>query len=279
MKTGVIFEGGGMRGLYGAGVMDKWMNAKIDFDVVMGVSAVALFGINYVSRQWGRSLRYNLAYAGDKRYTGLYSLLTTGNIMNEEFCFHTLVDELDPFDYETFRKSPTEFYAVVTNCETGKAEYPRLRDMKKDMEWLRATGSLPMVSRFVEIDGKKYLDGGIADSIPLQKMRELGCDRIVLVLTRPLDYRKKKSKFLPMRLMYRNYPRLVEAMENRYQAYNDCLDEIMKAEKAGEIFVIRPSRTVSIGRLETDKTKLLRMYRLGVYDARNTLGALREYLK
>ena len=167
MKTGLLLEGGGMRGLYTAGILDVFMENNIKIDGIIGVSAGALFGMNYKSKQKGRVLRYNKKYAKNRDYMGVYSLLTTGNIMNEDFCFNRIVNELDPVDFETYRNSPIEFYAVVTNVETGKPEYIKLDDLenKESLEYLRASGSMPFVSKPVIINNKKYLDGGISDSI------------------------------------------------------------------------------------------------------------------
>ena len=208
MKTGLLLEGGAMRGLYTAAVLDVWMQNNILFDGIMGVSAGALFGMNYKSKQPGRALRYNKKYAGNKNYMGLYSLLTTGDIMNRDFCFRRIVHELDPVDFDTYRRSKEEFYAVVTNMETGQAEYIKIDDLSNadQIEYLRASGSMPFVSKPVCVNGKKYLDGGIADSIPIDKMLSFGYDRVVVVLTRPERYRKKKTNALVPKLYYRKYP-------------------------------------------------------------------------
>ena len=172
-KVALVLEGGAMRGLYTAGVLDVFMENDIKVDTIFGVSAGALFGINYKSNQIGRALRYNLKYAHDKRYMGMYSLITTGDIMNKNFCFNKLVYELDPLDFETYDNSNVKFYAVVTNVETGYAEYIEISDAKKDMEYLRASGSMPFVSNLVEINGNKYLDGAVADPIPFKKALDM----------------------------------------------------------------------------------------------------------
>ena len=205
MKIGLLLEGGGMRGLYTAGVLDIFMEKGIHIDGTMGVSAGALFGINYKSNQMGRIVRYNKKYAKNKNYMGMYSLLTTGNIMNEDFCFDKIVNELDPIDYETYKHSKVEFYAVVTNIETGEAEYIKIDDLKdkENLEYLRASGSMPFVSKPVNIQNKKYLDGGIADSIPIDKMMCMDYDKVVVVLTRPKEYRKKKSNQVFPKLYYK----------------------------------------------------------------------------
>ena len=242
MKTGLLLEGGAMRGLYTAAVLDVWMQNNILFDGIMGVSAGALFGMNYKSKQPGRVLRYNKKYAGNKNYMGLYSLLTTGDIMNRDFCFRRIVHELDPVDFDTYRRSKEEFYAVVTNMETGQAEYIKIDDLSNadQIEYLRASGSMPFVSKPVCVNGKKYLDGGIADSIPIDKMLSFGYDRVVVVLTRPEHYRKKKTNALMPKLYYRKYPALAEAINNRYVVYNRQLEKVNELEKAQKAFSVAP---------------------------------------
>ena len=279
MKIGLLLEGGGMRGLYTAGVLDVFMEKQILIDGIIGVSAGALFGINYKSNQMGRILRYNKKYAKNKNYMGIYSLLTTGNIMNEEFCFDKIVNELDPIDYETFKKSKVEFYAVVTNLETGKAKYIKIDDLrdKHNLEYLRASGSMPFVSKPVNIDNKKYLDGGIADSIPIDKMMCMDYDKVIVVLTRPKEYRKKKSNQVFPKLYYKTYPKFAEAINHRYQMYNEELDKVSDLEKEGKIFVIRPSKLVRIKRIEKNKDKIQEMYDLGKEDTINVLDKLRRY--
>ena len=165
-KTTLILEGGAMRGLYSAGVLDVFMQNDVNVDVIYGVSAGALFGLNYKSRQIGRALRYNLKYAHEKNYMGWYSLITTGDIMNKDFCFNKLVYELDKLDFETYKNNPIDFYAVVTNLQTGKPEYIKIDDALKGLEYFRASGSMPFVSKNVEIDGNYYLDGAISDAVP-----------------------------------------------------------------------------------------------------------------
>ena len=184
MKTGLVLEGGAMRGMYTAGVLDVMLDEDIHVDGVIGVSAGVLFGVNYLSKQRGRSIRYNKRFNGDKRYMGMHSLFTTGNIVNTEFAYYTVPYELDVFDDETFMNSGVPFYAVVTNMQTGKPEYMQIHSVFDQMEVLRASASMPLVSKPVYLDGVPYLDGGIADSIPYEKMMEMGYDRIIVVLTR-----------------------------------------------------------------------------------------------
>ena len=276
-KTALILEGGAMRGLYSAGVLDVFMENDINADVVYGVSAGALFGLNYKSRQIGRALRYNLKYAHEKNYMGLYSLVTTGNIMNEDFCFKKLVYELDKLDFETYQKNPVEFYAVVTNLQTGKPEYIKIDDAQKDMEYFRASGSMPFVSKPVEINRNMYLDGAMSDAVPFKKVLETDCEKIIVVLTRPLGYRKKKS-YLPYKLIYGKFPNLVETAKNYYKEYNKTMDLIEKYESEDKIVVLRPSKFINVKRVEKDKNKLQSIYDLGVSDSLAKLDKIKEYI-
>ena len=276
-KTAFVLEGGAMRGLYTAGVLDVFMRNNITTNAIYGVSAGALFGINFKSKQIGRAIRYNLKYAHEKNYMGLYSLLTTGNIMNKEFCFNKLVNELDKFDFETFNNSPIDFFAVVTNVETGLAEYIKIVDAKYGLEALRASGSMPFVSKCVDFEGAKYLDGAISDPIPLQKALDEGYEKIVVVLTRPENYRKSKN-YMPYSLIYGKYPEFVKTAINQFERYNQTLDLIKKYENDGKILVLRPSRSLKIARVEKDLKKIDAIYQLGVNDCISNLDKIKNYL-
>ncbi len=280
MKIGLLLEGGGMRGLYTAGVLDVFMENDLKIDGIVGVSAGALFGMNYKSKQIGRVLRYNKKYVKDKNYMGLYSLFTTGNIMNEDFCFNRIVNELDPVDFETFKNTNVDFYAVVTNIQTGKAEYIKIEDLKNSnsIEILRASGSMPFVSKPVLVNNKTYLDGGIADSIPIDKIMSMNFDKIIVVLTRPLEYRKKRTNRIFPKIYYRKYPNFVETINNRYKKYNEELDKILELEKNGKIFVIRPSKLIDIKRVEKDSDKIQAMYDLGRNDTLNLMDKISDYI-
>lgn len=280
MRVGLLLEGGAMRGMYTCGVLDVLLENKIKVDVIMGVSAGALFGVNYKSRQIGRGLRFNLKYINDKRYFGVYSFLTTGNILNADFCFKDIPDTLDDFNYSSFKRTKEEFYAVVTNIKTGRAEYIKIDELKgENLEYLRASGSMPLVSKPVLINGNEYLDGGIADGIPIDKLESMGLDKIIAVLTRPQGYRKKKQNMTIIRRFYNKYPNLIQTIENRHKMYNDSLDEIEFLEEEKSIVVIRPSMLVNIKRVEKNKEKLQQMYNLGVSDTRNKLEEIKKYLK
>lgn len=276
-KVALVLEGGALRGLYTAGVLDVFLENDIKIDAVFGVSAGALFGINYKSKQMGRALRYNLKYAHDKRYMGLYSLLTTGDIMNKEFCFNKLVYELDPLDFETYNNSKIEFYAVVTNVQTGQAEYINIKDAKEGMEYLRASGSMPFVSNLVEINGNKYLDGAVSDPIPLNKAFDKGYGKIIVVQTRPADYSKTKS-WLPYRMVYRKYPKFIKTAEEVYIKYNETLNLIRKHENDGKIIVLRPSEKIKMQRVEKNLDKLQAIYNVGVKDCKENLKKIKEYI-
>ena len=281
MKVGLVLEGGALRGIYTAGVLDVLLKNNVKVDKIIGVSAGALFGVNYKSNQPGRALRYNLKYCNNKNYMSYHSLLTTGNIVNKEFCFDKLVNELDPFDFDTFSNNKIDFYATVTNVETGKAEYHLIKDLRneKDSEYLRASGSMPFISQIVEIDGKKYLDGAIADSIPVDKMLTMSVDKIIVVPTRPIDFRRRKKTTILNKLKYKKYPLFADKLSNRYKMYNEEVERIIDLENQGKVFVIRPSRFVNIKRLEKNPEIIQEMYDLGVSDTKSKLKELKKYLE
>ncbi|MBQ1550551.1 MAG: patatin family protein [Bacilli bacterium] len=281
MKVGLVLEGGALRGIYTAGVLDVLLKNNVKVDKIIGVSAGALFGVNYKSNQPGRALRYNLKYCNNKNYMSYHSLLTTGNIVNKEFCFDKLVNELDPFDFDTFSNNKIDFYATVTNVETGKAEYHLIKDLRneKDSEYLRASGSMPFISQIVEIDGKKYLDGAIADSIPIDKMLTMSVDKIIVVPTRPIDFRRRKKTTILNKLKYKKYPLFADKLSNRYKMYNEEVERIIDLENQGKVFVIRPSRFVNIKRLEKNPEIIQEMYDLGVSDTKSKLKELKKYLE
>lgn len=279
MKVGLVLEGGAMRGMYTAGVLDVFLDNEMNFDGIIGVSAGVLFGVNYLSKQRGRVIRYNKKFIKDKRYMGFWSLLTTGNIINKDFSFYEVPQKLDVFDNETFMKSDIDFFATVTNVETGEPEYIKLKDLFAQMEVLRATSAMPYVSQIVELGNGKYLDGGVSDSIPVEKCKEMGYDKIIVILTRPLDYRKKKPKEFIAKTYYRKYPKFAKTLNNRYKMYNDTVEKIIELENKKEIFVIRPSKTLKIKRIEKDAEKLQEMYDLGLEDGQKVLEDLKKYLQ
>lgn len=283
MKLGMVLEGGGMRGIYTAGVLDYFMEQNFYPDGVIGVSAGACHACSYLSHQIGRSARINLEHCDDKRYMSADSWVKTGDFFNVRFAYHTLPDELEPYDYEAFDhyQEETPFYAAATNVDTGRAEYLPVREMHRDIVYVRASSSLPLLSRIVGIHGKRYLDGGVADSIPIDAFRELGYQRSIVVLTQVAGYRKKPNKMMPaIRAVYgRRYPNLVKASAERHIHYNEELDRVAALEAAGEAFVLRPSRLISISRIEKDRGKLQEMYQLGYDDAKANFAALLAFAK
>ena len=282
MKKGLVLEGGGIRGIFSAGVMDVLMEEGIVFDGAIGVSAGAAFGCNYKSKQPRRAVRYNLKYAKDPRYSSVRSLLKTGDLFNAQFCYHDIPEKLYPFDWETFRENPMKFYLVCTDVETGKPVY-HLCDNDSEwqmLEWFRASGSMPLVSRVVEIGDQKLLDGGISDSIPLRFMESKGYERNVVILTRPADYVKEPASL--MRVMNRvlhQYPETLKAIENRHNVYNETVAYIRQREAGKYAFVIRPEADLDVGRVEHDRFKIREAYKAGRKAARKRLNALRRFLE
>lgn len=279
--TGLVLEGGAMRGIFTAGVLDVFMENGIRFDNVIGVSAGACFGCNYVSGQEGRTIRYNMKYAKDKRYCSISSLIRTGDIFGAQFCYHTLPTELDRFDEEAFIASGIPFYMVVTDVDTGEAGYHRMTSASyEELEWMRASSSMPLVSNIVNIDGGRYLDGGVADSIPLRASEALGCDRNVTVLTKPRGYRKSPDRSMPIiRRKYRDYPNLVHAMQVRHIAYNEQFEYCLRQEKAGTNFVICPKSPLPIGHICHDPLVMRETYEIGRSEAETIMPALERFLE
>ena len=280
MKTGLVLEGGAMRGMYTAGVLDVLMERDIKVDGAIGVSAGACFGCNYKSRQIGRSIRYNMKYCKDSRYVSIRSLLFSGDIYNAQFCYEEIPARLDPFDEETYRENPVEFYVVATDINTGKAVYQRLdKGDLEDVQWIRASASMPLVSRIVKIGEQELLDGGIADSIPFEWFIANGYEKNIVVLTQPKGYVKSKNPLMPLvRLRMKKYPKMVEAMAKRHIVYNDCLKQLEKREQEGNTLVIRPSVPLGIKRTEKNPEKIKAVYELGRKDAEAMLGAITEFL-
>lgn len=280
MKKGLVLEGGAMRGLFTAGVIDVMMEEGITFDGIVGVSAGSSFGCNYKSHQPGRVLRYNLRFHDDPRYMGLRSLLRTGDLVGAEFAYHTLPLELDIFDCETFERDPMEFHLVCTDVTTGEPVYYRMERVDYDsLEWLRASASMPIAMRPVRVaDGRLMLDGGISDSIPLKYFQDEGYERNVVVLTQPRDYRKKPARKWVFRLFMRRWPAIVEAMGRRHEMYNAQLDYVGSQVEAGNTFVIAPAEPLPIGRIEMNPEKMKRVYRMGREACLSALPELRRFL-
>lgn len=281
MKVGLVLEGGAMRGMYTAGVIDTFLSHNIKVDGIIGVSAGALFGVNYFSKQKGRVIRINKRFCRDLRYMSLPSLLFTGNVVNKKFTYYKVNTKLDVFDDEEFEKNNTGYYVVVTNIKTGKPEYLPIDKALTNLEKFRASAAMPLVSKIVKIDGKEYLDGGVSDAIPIDKCIELGYDKIIVVLTQHLEYRKKplsEKKKQKIYIKYKNYPNLISTMVNRYKNYNNTVEKIIDLENKKEIFVIRPSRKIVINVIERHKEKLQEVYDLGVEDCNKVIDDLLKYL-
>ena len=269
-----------MRGMFTAGVMDVLMEAGIVFDGAVGVSAGAAFGCNYKSGQIGRVLRYNTRFVRDKRYCGWRVLLRTGDMFSADFCYGEVPRYLDPFDFDAYGKNPMEFYLVCTDMETGEAVYHKYEGWEDaGFDWIRASASMPLVSRPVEIGGRKLLDGGIADSIPVKFFEGLGYDRNLLVLTRPREYRKRPNRaMLWAKWKYRKYPNFIRTMERRHEMYNQTLAYIEQGEAEGRHLVIRPSEPLPLRRVERDPEKLREVYELGREATRERLGEISRFL-
>ena len=265
MKKGLVLEGGAMRGLWTAGVTDVMMEHDIWPDGLIGVSAGAAFGCNYKSKQVGRAIRYNMRFANDSRYSGIKSLLTSGDYFNAKFGYHVVPYEYDVFDIATFEQNLLEFTIVCTDVETGQAVYHDMKHVDYDeLEWLRASASMPLASKVVEVQGHKLLDGGVCDSIPLEYFEHHGYERNVVILTQPLGYQKEHNRLMPlMRLSLRKYPKMIEALDHRHIMYNRQLANVTQAELEGRCLVIRPDERIPIGHISHNAEQMRRVYETG----------------
>lgn len=278
----LVLEGGGMRGAYSAGVLDVLHDEGLAFGGYAGTSAGTTHLCNYLSEQRERNFRLDTIHSQDKRYMSLGNWIRTGNYFDLEFCYHTVPEKIDPFDFDKFKEnaSATLFYAAASNVETGGAEYLPIRDLRTQMDAVRASSSLPLVSSLVHYEGKKMFDGNIADSIPFEFMDSIGFKKQVVITTRPKGYTKSANSLLPIyKLIYHKYPKFVEAVGNRHLRYNACLKKLALWEKEGRCFVFRPSLNLKIGRVEKDTAKITALYALGVKDARNRIDELKAFLK
>ena len=280
MKSGLVLEGGAMRGLFTAGVIDVWMTAGITFDGLVGVSAGACFGCNYKSRQPGRVIRYNKRLAKDPRYCSWRSLLKTGDLFNVDFCYREIPFELDPFDVAAYEANPMEFHLSVTDCETGKPVYRRLdRADAAAFRWIQASASMPLVSRPVAIGGHEYLDGGLSDGIPLAYFERMGFDRNVVVTTRPHGYRKFASwKVALTKVFLRRYPAVYRALATRHEWYNRTLEYIDRRVADGAALLVCPEAPLPIARVCHDPEAMQRVYDLGRTAGEKALASVKEFL-
>lgn len=279
IKAGLVVEGGGMRGVYSSGVLDFFIEKDLFFENNYGVSAGACHLCSYLAKQYKRAFRVNVDYLDDKRYCSVHSLLKTGNLFGAEMLYDIIPNELDLFDYDTYNKNESNFYVVITDINTGKPEYVKIGDLKKDIIYVRASSSLPLLAQNVKINDKEYLDGGISDSIPIKKSIADGNKKNVVILTRDSTYRKGKNSLMPIiKLKYKKYPNFVKSMADRYIVYNEILDFIKELENNGDVFVIRPKKPVNIGRTEKNREKLEALYNDGYNDAKDCYEELLKYL-
>ena len=280
-KTGLVLEGGGMRGLFTAGILDVLMENNVTFDGVVGVSAGATFGCNFISHQIGRTLRYNMSQRKNPKYMGIRSLIKTGDYVGGEYAYHVLPTKLDVFDFEAFEKNPTEFHVVTTNVRTGEAIYHRIDKVDyTGMEWIRASASMPIISRPVAIGDYEMLDGGIADSIPLRYFESEGFKRNIVILTQPKGFKKKLTKLMPVfKATMRKYPAIIEGMSKRHLMYNRELDYISQQQMAGKCLVICPSDTLPIGRTSLNAKKMQHVYDMGRKAGEDNLEAIRKFIE
>ncbi len=280
-KTGLVLEGGGMRGLFTAGILDVLMENNVTFDGVVGVSAGATFGCNFISHQIGRTLRYNMSQRKNPKYMGIRSLIKTGDYVGGEYAYHVLPTKLDVFDFEAFEKNPTEFHVVTTNVRTGEAIYHRIDKVDyTGMEWIRASASMPIISRPVAIGDYEMLDGGIADSIPLRYFESEGFKRNIVILTQPKGFKKKLTKLMPVfKATMRKYPAIIEGMSKRHLMYNRELDYISQQQMAGKCLVICPSDTLPIGRTSLNAKKMQHVYDMGRKAGEDNLEAIKKFIE
>ena len=279
MKRGLVLEGGAMRGLFTAGIIDVMMEHGVEPDGLIGVSAGAAFGCNYKSRQPGRALRYNKRFARDKRYCSWQSWWKTGDLYNAEFGYHIIPTQYDHFDDQAFEENPMDFYAVCTDVETGEAVYKKLeKSGQLTYDWIRASASMPLASKVVELEGRKLLDGGVADSIPLAYFESIGYERNVVILTQPDGYVKEHNRLMPlMRIALRKYPRMIEAMDKRHLMYNRELGYVYEAETTGRALVIRPEQTLPIGHISHDPEEMQRVYDIGRETGNKYIEKIKEF--
>ena len=279
MRKGLVLEGGAMRGLWTAGVTDVMMEHDVRPDALIGVSAGAAFGCNYKSRQIGRAIRYNTRFANDSRYSGVKSLLTSGDYFNAHFGYHVVPYKYDIFDTAIFEQNPMTFTIVCTDVETGQAVYHDMTHVDYDeLEWLRASASMPLASKVVHVQGRKLLDGGVSDSIPLEYFEQQGIRRNVVILTQPLGYQKEHNKLMPlMRLSLRKYPNFLRALDERHLMYNRQLEYVAEAERQGRCLVIRPEEKIPIGHISRDADQMRLVYEIGRKAGERYIDRIRDF--
>ena len=280
IEAGLVLEGGGMRGIYTAGVLDYFMDKGLQFSACYGVSMGACNLCSYISGQRGRAAAVTLDYLDDPEYWGIRPFVKTGDLFNVQMAYTDIPMVLNPFDFEAARNYPGKAYAVITDVETGKAVFAPINDLKNSMDVVRASASMPLVSRLVEIDGKKYLDGGIADCIPIMQSLKDGNKKNVVVMTKERGYVRKPFGLLPMaKIKYRRYPEMVYDLKRRHIRYNKEVRFLEREHEKGNLFLIRPSSGCGVGRIEKDREKLEALYELGYKDARACYDDMMRYLE
>lgn len=279
-KVAIVLEGGAFRGQFTCGVIDILLEAGVEVAACYGVSAGALNGLNYKSQQIGRGCRVNLAFCNDPRYMGAKSLVRTGSIVGYDFMLNDVQDRLDPFDNDAFLANPMELYVVATDLVFGTAAYLQIENAVLDIDKVRASTSMPLVTPAVELDGHKYVDGGIADSVPIEHvLEEAGFDRAIVVLTQHRDYVKGAYDFMPAaKAAYGNYPYMLEALETRHERYNEQRQHIWDYEKQGKALVIAPAKPVEVGHVEHDAAKLLDLYIQGRQETKRLLPQIKAFV-
>jgi len=273
--TGLVLEGGGLRGVFTCGVLDCFMDNGIRFPFTVGVSAGACNGLSYMSGQRGRAKSSNIDLMDEYHYVGLRYLFTQGCIMDFKLLFEDFPEKIIPYDYGSYFSNPDRFVMVTTNCLTGKAEYLEEKSsQERIMDIVRASSSLPFVSPITYVDGIPMLDGGIADSVPVEYAMKQGYDKLVVVLTRNKGYRKKGGAMPLAKAVYHKYPELQKVLAGRNESYNRTMDLIDRLEEEGRIIVIRPEKPIKVGRMEKDTEKLTELYNEGYATAEKTLDLL-----
>lgn len=281
IEGALVLEGGSLRCMFTSGVLDVMVEAGIELSYVNGVSAGSMSGMNYVTKQVGRTLQINREYLRDKRYVSFRNMLKNRLIFNFDFLFGELSTDLIPFDFEAFEKSPQRFVAVATRCKTGKAEFFEKGICGDMMSAVKASCSMPLLSRMITVDGKKYLDGGISIPIAYQEAMEEGYEKVVVILTREQGYRKRPMGSMTRRCYQRYFgplPNLLASLEEVPERYNRMQEELERLEAEGKVFIIRPPSPVQVSRVEKDIKKLEELYEEGRMAAEAAISSLSVYL-
>lgn len=281
IKTGLVMEGGAMRGMFTAGVTDVFLENNITFDGAIGVSAGVVFGCNFKSKQIGRVIRYNKRFCKDLRFRSWISRIFTGDLYNAHFCYDTIPNKLDPFDVQTFSNNPMKFYMVATDCKTGNPIYKELKNtLGEENTWMRASASMPLVSSVVKINDYHVMDGALSDSIPLKYFESLGYNRNVLILTQPADYIKKPESHLDLvKLQLGKYPKVIEKLATRHIDYNETMKYIYEKASKNEVLVIAPKGTLPVSRSDKNPAHLESCYQLGRQAAIEKLEQVKIFLQ